>query len=75
MVGNIEMLPRDKREIASIEWPDGGRMLGIGSDGVTAIRAYEEGDYYCTRWLAVFSGEVLMARVPANHVTIYYNNA
>lgn len=65
-------LSRDTRPIKQILWPsDEGAMVGV--HGVTKIEAYDEsGHMACIPWLAVFNGEEIAMRVPADQVTIQY---
>lgn len=63
----------DKREIERIDWNDDQGGFLVGSCGVTAIVAYGEPGPHChLPWLAVYEGEQIRSRVPAEQVQITY---
>lgn len=67
-------LSTDPRPIQAIYWPaegDPGHRVGQGQ--CTRIEAYDEcGSMSHVPWIAVFFGEVIAARVPADQVTVVY---
>ena len=68
----------DPRPIDSIHWDEeGDPNFTVGRQGVTEIRAYgEPGEHCFLPWLAVFIGERIICRVPAQQVLIsYYQGA
>jgi len=70
-----KVLSKDTRNITAIEWPlENGACFRVGHNGVTLIEPYDESGHMANiPWLAVFAGEVIIARVPADHVSVYYN--
>ena len=45
----------------------------VGSSGVTAIVAYDEyGEFAMLPWVAVYRGDEIIVRVPAQQVSVHY---
>jgi len=64
----IKTIFDDKREIESLQLPDGG-MIGVGNMGITKIVAYRElGEYYYVPWFAVYTNDEILSRVSAKCV-------
>ena len=62
----------DGRTITAIFWPD-DTMHRVGEFGVTEIKAYgEPGHYALVPWFAVYKGDALVSRVPADQVAVWY---
>ena len=62
----------DEREIEQIFYEDGSDV-NVGDSGVTAIKAYGEHGLYCNLpWLAIYKGDEIARRIPANFVEIHY---
>ena len=73
-IGAILKILEDKRPIRAIVYEDEGEF-SVGSGGVCRIEAYGESGLHCeVAWLAVISGKEVIARVPANQVTILYKS-
>lgn len=69
--GNTE-LSRDPRTIDQIYWAN-DEGCSVGQQGCTRIEAYDESGHMAyIPWLAVFHGDHLQMRVPADQVTIAY---
>jgi hypothetical protein len=65
-------LSRDLRAITGIFWEAGGENR-VGQNGVTKIEAYDEnGSMSHVPWLAVFKGDEIVSRVPADQVMVSY---
>ena len=69
-------LSRDEREIAAIYWPqEGDPGHRVGEAGCTKIEAYDEsGSHSYIPMLAVWRGDVIVARVPADQVSVHYKS-
>jgi hypothetical protein len=69
-------LSKDPRPIQAIYWPmegAGGYRVGDAS-GATRIEAYDEnGQMAAVPWVAVFKGDDLICRVPADQVSVHYD--
>ena len=71
----MSVLSQEKQSISSIVWPD-DTFFRVGVLGVTRIEAYDEfGDQCMVPWLAVYKGDTIRARVPANQVLVNYEEA
>ena len=68
------ILSQDERPIKAIYWPiedDAGYVVDRG--GITSIEAYDEcGGMSMVPWLAVFRGDEIVVRSPADHVSVHY---
>lgn len=65
-------LLEDDREIAAVSfgYPGG---FSVGSYGVTKILAYgEPGEFCMLPWVAVYKGDTIIHRIPANIIRITY---
>lgn len=76
--GNTE-LSRDERSIKAVWWPgegDAGYRVGdphSGDDTVMKIEPYDEcGHMSHIPWIAVFGKNGIIARIPADHVSVHY---
>ena len=67
-------LSRDQRPINAIYWAaEGADWFEVGRNNITAIRAYDEnGQMSHIPWLAVYRGDEIVVRVPAEQVSIHY---
>ncbi len=68
------MLSKDERPIMSV-WFFGENTGGftVGDSNVTKIEAYDDnGSMSHVPWIAVFKGDHLAVRIPANQVSIHY---
>ena len=64
----IKAIIDDKREIKSLQLPD-GEMIGVGNRGITKIVAYcEPGEYCGVPWFAVYTNNEILSRVNAKCV-------
>lgn len=74
MMKGHTVLSSDERPIKAIYWP-GENEPGwiVGESGCTRIVAYDEnGSMANVPWLAVFVGDHLRMRVPADQVSVHY---
>jgi len=67
-------LMKDDRPIQAIYWPqEDNPGWRVGESGVTAIVPYEEyGENCMLAWIAVFRGDEIIVRVPAQQVSVHY---
>ena len=67
-------LSKDTRPIKAIAWDDAEQShFKVGQSGVTRIEAYDEnGSMSFVPWLAVFKGDDIVHRCPADQVSIGY---
>lgn len=63
------VLSRDERWITAI-YAGSGHRFQVGLAGCTSIVAYDEMQF--RPWLAIYHGEEILARVPADLAVIYY---
>lgn len=68
------VLSSDERPIMAILWPDNDEShFRVGQSGVTKIVAYDESGHMAyVPWLAVFKGDEIVLRCPADQVAISY---
>jgi hypothetical protein len=68
------ILSQDDRPIVAIYWPvEGVAGFRVGECGTTRIEAYDESGHMANiPWLAVFKGDEIVCRVPADHVSVHY---
>ena len=71
------ILSKDDRLIHAVYWPaENGGGFTVGQCNVTRLEAYDErGSMSHVPWIAVFCGDEIYARVPADQVSIYYRAA
>lgn len=63
----------DKREISAVYQLNDESAYIVGKGNITAIKPYDEnGEYAPFTWLAIFKGEQIAIRIPANAVEIHY---
>jgi len=64
----------DTRKISAIHFDDvEGSSFTVGTFGITAIVAYREnGEMDNVPWLAIYKGDDIYQRLPANRVRIVY---
>jgi hypothetical protein len=68
-------LSRDARPIWSVFWPVEGAGFTVGQGKCTRIEAYDEnGELAHVPWVAVFFGDEIVARIPANQVAVHYKS-
>ncbi len=79
MTLTIDQIIQDKRPIKMIVWFNdeptevGGPCAAHDKRIVTKIMPYgESGEYALVPWFAVFAGDEIVGRVPANQVAVYY---
>ena len=66
-------LTKDPRPITEVHWIAGSGGHSIGYHGVTKIEAYCEcGHWSMIPWIAVYKGDQIWIRFPADAVSIYY---
>ena len=74
----IERIAEDKRLIAAIHKAGDHQTSDyrVGCKGVTAIIPYEEwGEHSMLTFMAIYSGEDIIARLSASNLHIYYMDA
>jgi len=67
-------IENDKREIESVWWDDKqDSHFQVGQSNVTAIVAYGEPSMHCNiAWIAIYRGDEITHRFPADQVMIRY---
>lgn len=70
-------LSEDERPIKAIYWPgEGAGGFTAGEYGCTKIVAYDEnGSMSHVPWIAVFKGDEIAVRLPADQVSVHYATA
>lgn len=71
--GNTE-LSKDVRPIKSVYWASESDLRhAVGDRGCTRIEAYDESGHMArVPWIAVFRGDEIAVRFPADQITVYY---
>ena len=68
------VLSRDARPIAAVFYPqEADPGFTVGSNGCTQIVAYDESGQQAIPWIAVFVGDEIKWRIPADQVSVRYN--
>ena len=69
------VLSQDERPIAAVFYPqESDPGFTVGSNGCTKIMAYDEnGRMDCIPWVAIFVGDEIKWRIPADQVSVRYN--